>query len=179
MSSDEPSKARFAKIVATYEKELSQFLSHYMPNKADVEDCVQETLLNIWRQEQRGLLREDARGYLFTVALNVVRDFWRRDRVRHRKAHVELSEDLPEMRRMGMDKQVAEREGIRLIEASLEQLKPSTKAAFLLYHVENLTPDQIAVRLGVSARTVEREMARALEYFRSTLGGVVKDLLEE
>lgn len=178
MSGEDSSTVRFTKVVAKYEQELRRFLSHYMQNQADVEDCAQETLLNIWRQEQRGLLREEARGYLFTAALNVVRDFWRRDKVRHRKAHVELSEDLDGLRIMSTEKQIAEREAIRLIEAQLDKLKPSTKAVFLLYHVENLTPEQIAARLGVSVRTVEREMARALDFCRSTLGGVVKDLLE-
>ncbi len=179
MSSDDLNTARFAQIVSAYERELRRFLSHYMANQADVDDCTQETLLNIWRQHQRGLLREDARGYVFTTAMNVMRDFWRRDRVRRKKDHVELSVDLAEMRSTPTGKQVAEREGIRLIEAQLEKLKPATKAVFLLYHVENLTVQQIAARLGMSVRTVEREMARALEFCRSTLGGVVGDFLED
>lgn len=179
MSREDSNAERFAEIVCAYQQELRRFLSQYMSNQADVDDCAQETLLNIWRQQQRGLLREETRGYVFITAMNVMRDFWRRNRVRRKKDHVELSVELAEMRSTSTGRRVAEREGIRLIEAQLDKLKPSTKAVFLLYHVENLTFQQIAVRLGMSVRTVEREMARALEFCRSTLGGVVGDFLED
>jgi DNA-directed RNA polymerase specialized sigma24 family protein len=43
-------------------------------------------------------------------------------------------------------------------------LRPSTRTVFLLHHVERLTYAQIARKQGVTTRTVEREMARALSH---------------
>ena len=40
----------------------------------------------------------------------------------------------------------------------------STRIVFLLHHVERLTYPEIARRQGVTTRTVEREMARALTH---------------
>ena len=55
---------------ASYYRELGQFLRRYIRTPQDVDDCLQETFLRVWRQEQQGTLKDDARGYLFTTALN-------------------------------------------------------------------------------------------------------------
>lgn len=178
MASERSHTARFDFLFSKYEQEVRAFFRAYLPNKADVEDCTQETFLNMWRQESRGTLREDVRGYLFTTAKNVIRDFWRRDRVRHINDHIELSDSLEAVRSIGAEKTLAEREAIRLIEAQLGQLRPSTRAVFLLHHVEHLTCEEIASRLKVSVRTVERELARALDSCKVALGGIMADLLE-
>jgi RNA polymerase sigma factor (sigma-70 family) len=44
----------------------------------------------------------------------------------------------------------------------LDGLKPTVRDAFLLYQLGGLTHAQIAERLGVSSRTVERHVANAL-----------------
>lgn len=178
MPSEKSRTARFEFLFSRYEHELRRFLGAYLPNKTDVDDCAQEAFLNIWKQERRGILREDARGYLFTTALNVVRDYWRRDRAKHYRDHIELSEDLETVRTTSAEKALAEREAVRMIESQLGKLRPSTQAVFLLHHVEHMTCEEIATRLNISTRTVERELARALDFCRSTLGDVMKDLLE-
>ncbi len=53
---------------------------------------------------------------------------------------------------------------MRQLEESLAGLRPSTRQVFLLYHLENLTYPDIARRLAITTRTVEREMARALAH---------------
>lgn len=170
-------EAKVADIFSRHSSDLRNFLGRYLRSSSDVEDCIQEAFLKLWRQETKGLLREDARGYLFTTALNVVRDFWRKESSRKTLNHVQMSEDLVELRSDDSEKVLVDREGIRLIEAKLATLKPSTRRVFLLHHVENLDFDQIAQKLGVSVRTVEREMARSLEHLRTELGHASKDLL--
>ena len=45
---------------------------------------------------------------------------------------------------------------------ALEQLSPQCREAFLLNRLEELTHVQIAARLGVSTKTVQRHIERAL-----------------
>ncbi len=178
MSSVDTHTLRLAEIVAKYEQKLRRFLSRYLSTREDVEDCTQEALLHVWRQEIRGLLPENPRAYLFTTALNVARDFGRRARVRHAENHVELSENTSAPR-SNTERLAAEREAVRLVESHLDKLRPTTKAVFLLYYAENLAPEAIAAQLGISVRTVERDLARALEFYRSALAGSIEDLLED
>ena len=179
MPSEDTQTARFGLFFSRYDRELRRFLSNYLSDKSDVDDCVQESFLNLWRQEARGTLRDDPRGYLFITARNVIRDFKRKMRVRHIEQHVPLSEELDAARSVENETTLMHREGLRLIEAQLATLRSSTRLVFLLHYVELLSFDEIAKRLGISTRTVEREMSRALEHCRVSLGSASKDILSE
>jgi len=177
MSSNEH-EARFELLFTQYEPEMRRFLGRYLPDKTDIDDCAQEAFLHIWKQQSQGALRENPKGYILMTARNVVRDLWRRNRVRQRQNHVELTEKVDAVRNIQNEKSLVEREAVRLIETHLKYLGEPTKAVFLLFHVEQMTCDAIAKRLNMSKRTVEREMARALDFYRSTLGPVMQDILE-
>ena len=175
-----PASQRFQHIYDKYNDGLRRFLGAHLPSAADVEDCLQEAFLNLWRKEEKGVLREDVGGYLFTTALNVLRDFWRKNRTRQIKQHIALSR-VPESERNTIienDFNLRSREIIRLIEGELANMKPSTRAVFLLYHAEHFETAEIAQRLGISVRTAERELVRAVEHLQLALGGAWKDLLE-
>jgi RNA polymerase sigma-70 factor (ECF subfamily) len=156
-------------LYVKYANNLRAFLRRYLKREDEVDESVQEAFLHVWRQEQRGALRENARAYLFATALNVIRDKWRRDRARHRDQHVELSEDIGAARNTEEDQNLLWKEGIRMLERELAKLKPSTRAVFLMHHVEHLSFQDIAAKLNVSTRTVEREMAKALDHCRGAL----------
>lgn len=179
MPSKQAHALRFGLLFSRYDRELRRFLSMYLRNKSDVDDCAQESFLNLWKQETRGALDEDPRGYLFITARNVVRDFLRKGRTRRHEQHVELSEELDAVRYTEAETTLMHREGLRLIEARLEELRPSTRMVFLLHYVELLPFDAIAHRLGISTRTVEREMSRALDHCRKALGPTCKDILSD
>lgn len=173
--SDRSAVARFEALVSKYDRDLRRFLSKYLPDKSDVEDCAQEVFLSMWKQENKNTLREDRRGYLFTTAWNVVRAFWRKDRSRRGQFHLELSDDLEGVhviereQALEYEQRLSDREILRIVEQQLEKLPTPVKDVFLLHHVEQLTFEQIATHLDISVRTVERRMSRALEYFRSGL----------
>jgi RNA polymerase sigma factor (sigma-70 family) len=59
---------------------------------------------------------------------------------------------------------------LRRLQASLAELPPLCRDAFLLNRVEELTHAEIAARLGVSVRTIERYMVKAWEHLRGHFG---------
>ena len=167
-------------IIQLYGDELRRFLAKYLSIFADIEDCSQETFLKVWLKVQQGGVQGNLRGYLFTTALNVVRDKRRRDRVRHRNRHVELSDavlDLSDstlgLRRIQVEDECYWMEALRLIEAELKNLQPTTRKVLLMCHLERKTYSEIASELGISVRTVEREIWRALEHMRKSVGNVI------
>lgn len=157
-------KSRVENWFLAHAGELGHFLRRYIHTQQDVDDCVQETFLRVWRQEQQGTLKEEARGYLFTTALNVARDRYRRNQVRCANAHDVLNDELIDHKGPGAEATAHWRQGMARLETALAGLRPSTRTVFLLHHVERLTYAQIARKQGVTTRTVEREMARALSH---------------
>jgi RNA polymerase sigma factor (sigma-70 family) len=178
MSSEGSSPPRIGILFAEYQDDLRRFLRPYVGQAADIDDCIQQAFLNVWRQEMRGTLEPDVRGYIFTAVLNAARNLFKRQKnpVTHT---LPLSEEIDADSSTDIEKIISEREGLRLLEAELAKLKPSTRSVFLMYHVESLPFSDIAARLGISTRTAEREMARALKHLRLTLGPLFEDLWDE
>lgn len=177
LQADEPMSEKRRSPVATivetwfarYRGELNRFLRRHLRDEREVEDCAQETFLRVWRQEERGLLNGETQGLLFTTALNVVRDRHRRRLVRSADEHDELDEELLSGTSGDAERQLHWAQALRELERSLAELRASTRSVFLLYHLEHLSYPEIAQRLGVTTRTVEREMARALSHCASSV----------
>ncbi len=179
MPSDKPASDRLEQLFFLHNADLRRFFSARLTDRSDVDDCAQEAFLNLWRQVQNGNLVGDARGYLFTIAWNVLKDFWRRKRSHRENFSLPLSQFEGIERSTGVDSDalLSARELVRLIERQLPHMKASTRRVFLLFHVEELRVPEIADRLGVSRRTVEREITRAISQLKDALGGSPEDLL--
>jgi len=170
---------RLQNLFQRYADDLRRFLTGLLNNRADAEDCLQETFLNIWQQEARGNLREDARGYIFTTALNLARNKHRYEKARLRDRHVELSQNADDVCSREKEADLYWREGVRLVERELNSLKTSTRMVFLLHYVEQLSLDEIAAQLGISKRTAQREIVRALDHLNGALGAIFTDITRD
>lgn len=169
--------AHFETIVSRYNHDLRRFFVQYLANKSDVEDCIQETYLSIWRQQAKGQLRDNPRGYLFVTALNVGRALWRKDKFRRKFPHTDLAEHTDLAHGVESEQAFRARQAVRRLSDRLAALKPATKAVFLMHHIDGRSVEDIATHMGLSTRTVERHMARALAHCRATLGSPLADIL--
>jgi RNA polymerase sigma factor (sigma-70 family) len=179
MSSHEKEAPSMQSLFLRHAQDLRRFLSRHLKNASDVDDCLQDTFIRIWHQETRGKLREDARGYLFTTALNLARNKRRSDRARQSDKHVELSENGEILCSREEESDFYWKEALRLVDAELKNLRPSTRMVFLMHYAEHLAFDQIATQLGISKRTVEREIVRALDHIKTVLGNVFGDIAND
>ncbi|MGH6856357.1 MAG: sigma factor-like helix-turn-helix DNA-binding protein, partial [Methylocella sp.] len=59
---------------------------------------------------------------------------------------------------------------LRRLRAVLCELPPLCRDAFLLNRIEELSHAEIAARLGVSVRTIDRYMVKAWEHLRGHFG---------
>jgi RNA polymerase sigma-70 factor (ECF subfamily) len=168
MPSDRPASPAAADEHARFVRELFErhrhallrYLRGLLANVADAEDALQEAyarLLDVAELDKTG---GRARAYLFKVATNLARDRFRRRREsRIDDAAVDelaSGEDPPEV-------VVDFGRGLSVVKRTLLELKPRCRQVFLLRVSEELDYDSIAARLGVSKRTVEREMQHALD----------------
>jgi RNA polymerase sigma-70 factor (ECF subfamily) len=68
------------------------------------------------------------------------------------------------------ERTVSSHEEFRALEVSLEELPPICRKAFLLRRVEELSQREVAEKLGISVKTVEKYMARAVRFLIRTYG---------
>jgi RNA polymerase sigma factor (sigma-70 family) len=128
--------------------------------------------LRFLRQPSFDRLRDNARAYLFQIATNLARDFFRQTSQQRSLARMAFIDQQglvapdwtswPEMSLQG--KQVA-----AVIISALRDLDPQVRTALLLHRYQELTHRQIATRMGVSERTIERYVKQALTHIDQRL----------
>ena len=68
------------------------------------------------------------------------------------------------------ERAVNSQEELRDLERSLQELPSLCRTAFLLRRVEGLSQKEVADRLGISVKTVEKYMAKSVRFLLQTYG---------
>jgi RNA polymerase sigma-70 factor (ECF subfamily) len=158
-----------AALFKRHRRSLLWYLTRLIPNRADAEEVAQEAFVRLLGVPHLETDASRARNYLFATATNLARDNYRRRSARAESAHVGL-EDL----QLESDEPLPERlidaeRGRLVVDSALRDLQPRPRQAFLLYVQEELTYERIAIKLGVSKKTVERDIAFTVALCRSRL----------
>ena len=132
---------------------------HRLTGDADVaEDVAQEAFVRLLRQP---LTEPEVRPWLFTVAMNLVRDGARKTERRHRlltgAAPLVAQSRLP-------DEDLERSERIGAVREALDQL-PRRDRQLLLMREEGFKYEEIAAVVGVAPASVGTLIARALRRF--------------
>jgi RNA polymerase sigma-70 factor (ECF subfamily) len=133
--------------------------------RQEAEDVVQDAYLHLLQKEGFETL-EHPRAFLFRIASNLAVDSVRKTKTRSRYAEDQIGFLCLGEAASGPEAAI---EGVILaqrLQAYLGELPGTCRAAFLLNLVEDLTHAEIAGRLGVSIRTVDRHMVKALDHLR-------------
>ena len=169
-----PAEAEFIReLFELHRLALYRYLKRVVASREDAQEILQETYLRLLRQPSFEHIRQNARAYLFQTATNLSHDFFRR---RVHKS-IEAEADMFAASGMGVPHwsgwpEVAlqgEQTQSIVIEA-LGELPSAVRTALLQHRFQDLTHREIALRLGVSERTIERYIKDGLSHIASRLG---------
>ena len=124
-------------------------------SRHDAEDLLQETFLRASAQDFSTI--RHPRAWLATIALNVVREQHRRRAARAPASEADGAEALTDAYPAAGTQDEA-----LLLKQIILALPPKLAEAFVLSRFEGLTHEEIARRCGVSKRTVEWRIGKAL-----------------
>jgi RNA polymerase sigma-19 factor, ECF subfamily len=143
------------------QQSLLRYLRGLLSRREDAEDVAQETYLKLVGAGALEQSEVRVRAFAFKVATNLAYDRFRQCRSRGRQDDTELAalaDEAPAAERI-----VALEQGIAIVERTLFGLPARCRQVFLLRVAHEMGYEAIAERLGLSKRTVEREMQQALE----------------
>lgn len=133
--------------------------------RQEAEDVVQDAYLHLLQQGMIATL-DHPRAYLFRIAANLAVDSIRKARTRLRYAEDPI--EFPgSMEADATPEASLERAlEIRRLQACVSELPARCREIFRLGLIEGLTHAEIAERLGVSVRTVDRHFVKAVAHVR-------------
>lgn len=147
-------------LTSKYE-DLKTRLSRRLGSTELAGDALQETYLRLERAEIAGTVRSPT-AYLFRMAFNAALD---RQRAEKRRLHaseidhlVHIADDMP-----GPARIVEARDDVQALVRAIAELPPRRRAILLAARLEGMPQRDIAKRLGISLRLVEKELRLAQE----------------
>ena len=158
-----------AALFTRHRRSLLWYLTRLIANRADAEEIAQEAFVRLLGAPLLETHAGRARNYLFATATNLARDNYRRRTARAESAHVSLDDLQLETNDPQPERLVDAERGRAIVESALRDLAPRPRQAFLLYVHEEMTYERIAVELGVSKKTIERDIALTMALCRSRL----------
>lgn len=153
-----------------YHGSLLRYLTQLTANSHDAEEVLQEAFIRIMRVETLDTLEARARGYLFKIATNIIRDRKRKEASQFHSAHLPI-QDLELENQAPLPEKLFEwQEGLRSVKKCLLELSPRCQKVFILHCIESLSYKEISKILNVSTKTVERDMLMAIELCQEKVG---------
>jgi RNA polymerase sigma-70 factor (ECF subfamily) len=168
-ASDDPRTELVARVFVRFQRSLLRYLRDLLTRREDAEDVAQETYLRLLRADSIERSEAHIRAFMFRAATNLAYDRFRQRRSRGTHDDVELSA-LPDAT-PAAEHVVAMEQAAAIVERTLLELPPRCRQVFLLRTSHEWSYEAIAERLGVSKRTVEREMQTALGACQRELRG--------
>ena len=138
---------------------LLQWLRRRMSADEAAADLAQDTFVRLLQKPQLPAL-EQPRAYLTRIANGLVINLWQRRALE--RAWLEVLASLPEALVPDEEQRQIALEALLRIDRMLDALPARAREAFLLSQLDGLTYAVIAERMGVTERTIKRDIVLAL-----------------
>ena len=142
-------------------------LYRIIPDRNLAEDLAQDVFLDIWRKRSTLHIKTSLKAYLRTAARNKALNY-----IRDRKIRWENEEEQPELESnfVSAPQKMEAAELQDLIDKSIDELPERCRLVFTLSRFEDMTYQQIADELGISIKTVENQISKALKIAQGFFG---------
>lgn len=164
------SRTAFHQLVDIYQNAIFRMVYYRTRSRMDADDLTQDIFLQAFKNLSRLKAAESFRSWLFSIALNKIRDFHRkrlfRSMFKASSDNVDLehgpdTDDNPEAL-----EHLARQDFWRQIGEILKKLSPMEREVFLLRFFDNLSIKEITEAMGKGESTVKTHLYRALKKIR-------------
>ena len=168
-------KAWFIREVLPLEAALMQFLRQNWRDKTDIADLRQDVYVRVFEAAAKQI-PETAKPFVLTTARNLLIDRVRRERVIPIETMADLEVLGAASTEISADRALIARDALAKLQAALDKLPPQCRQAILLRKVDGLSRREIAERMGVTERTVNRHIAEGMRVLADMLYSETADL---
>jgi len=160
----EPLYSDFQKLFRLHHHTLCMHAYKYLADSDESQDAVQEVFVKFWEIRQDMVNDKNALYYLITAVRNNCISRLRK------KVHTISMEDETISNKLTdtpLEDDKEEKQDIQtLVDEALALLPPKCGAIFRMSRLDKLTYQQIANELGISIKTVENQMGKAIGIMR-------------
>ncbi|MBW1777895.1 MAG: sigma-70 family RNA polymerase sigma factor [Deltaproteobacteria bacterium] len=161
----------FDTIVETFYADIFKMIYYRTQSRPDAEDIAQEVFLSVFQNLSKLKSPERFRGWLFQIAVNKVKDYYRKKRWLKifQKMPERVNPDAPESEQFQQpdaEKRLQEADFWNIFNRIVKTLSTMEKEVFMLKFLDHLSIREIAQALDRSESTVKTCLYRAIKKFQ-------------
>ena len=166
-SSNSFTKDDLREVYDLYFDSLRKFL-YYKTGDVDLsEDLVQEVFIKVW-EKRATIKKETIKSLLYTIASNLMINHFK-----HKQVVMSHQGDVISQNRVETNSpqfQLEEKEFEKKLNHVIQLMPDGCREVFLMNRIEKLKYDEIADRLELSVKAIEKRMSKAIAIIRKELG---------
>jgi len=158
----------FEQVFKSHFKGLHSYACTIMRDPMPAEEIVQNIFLKLWEKKEEITIKENISVYLYRAVHNESLNYLRHRKVRSAyqsyamRQHKQTEQEKPA-------EKVVMKELEKKLEGALQELPEQCRTIFQMSRFEDLKYREIADRLGLSVKTIENQMGKALKLLRLKL----------
>lgn len=156
---DESVEAWFTREILVHEEALVRYLRRCWPHADDIHDLRQETYIRVFEAARRERPHQP-KSFLFTTARHLMADRLRRGRIVSIEAVGDFESLNVPVDEAGPERRHDARQSLRRLAEAFDRLPDRCREVVWLRKVEELPQKEVARRLGVAEKTVEKQVAK-------------------
>ena len=159
-------KKDLKRLYDEYFESLRGFLYYKCGDVELANDLVQETFIKVWNKRD-DIKKETVKSLLYTIANNLLMNHFNHEKVvrEHQK-----SSNMESSHVTSPQFQMEEAEFEEQLNRVIENLPPDCREVFLMNRIDKLKYAEIAERLDLSVKAIEKRMSKTLSIIREQLG---------
>lgn len=160
-------KNAFESVFKTYYKHLCSYANQIVADLDISEEIVQEMFFQLWQKRDSLSIETSLKSYLFRSVHNSCLNHIKHNKVKQSYSQQILHENndlLGSQYHMDDSKELLE-----LIGTAVEKLPTERKKVFIMIRYEDRKYKEVADILGISVKTVENQMGKAMKFLREEL----------
>src|SRR5665647_1244853 len=162
---EQGSKQAFNVLFGKYWEKTYSDAYRRLKNQDDAKDIVQEIFTHIWINREKVHI-DNLPAYLHVAIRNKVIKYVTKQKLTH--PFFDILNNIPEKNLLA-DSQLLWKEFFKSYEALLESLPPKRQIIFRLRYQEDLSTKDISMQLGITRKTVQNQLGKAIETLKVSL----------
>ena len=157
----------YTEIYHRYKQLLYTHAYQRLRNEQEVDDIIHELFTALWIKRETLVFKTNLAGYLYTAVRNRILDYIAHQKVQSNyissfATFIKQSENIT-------DFLLREKQLKVLIDKEIAALPTKMREVFELSRKENLSHEEISIRLGITKKTVKSQVNNALKILRTKL----------
>lgn len=147
-----------------YYTAIRNFL-YFKTSQAELaEDVAQDAFVKLWETRDK-IDKSSIKAYLYTIANNLAINQLKRDQLKYKFLNLQVERKEKKTPQYLMEMQEFDQK----LQDTLAKIPEGAREVFLMNRVEGLKYREIAERLGLSMKAIEKRMSRALAILREEI----------